>query len=102
MKAEAGNEAVNTTSLGSHGKSLHLIIHKVSEKSTCKEPAVAKGVHGELKKGRRLHIQRCKYWLSCYISLPVCMSYVESCLIIIRQFAPLATKWCGARTPWAG
>jgi len=79
MKAEAGNEAVNTTSPGSHGKSLYLIIHKVSEKSTCKEPAVAKGVHRELKKGRRLHIRRCKYRLSCYISLPVCMSYVESC-----------------------
>jgi hypothetical protein len=34
MKAGAGNEPVNTTSPGSHGKSLHLIIHKVSEKFT--------------------------------------------------------------------
>ena len=60
MKAGAGNEPVNTTSPGSHGKSLHLIIHKVSEKFTWRR-------------------SECKYRLSCYISLPVCMSYVESC-----------------------
>jgi len=93
MKAEAGNEPVNTTTPGSHGKSLHSIIYKVSEKFTCKEPAVAKGVHGELKKRRGLHIRRCKYRLSCYISLPVYMSYVKSCRKAICSIGRQEVMW---------